>query len=112
MMKRWQAEIADVPTQDRIDVVQQFMNERSQCCPEYSQLVYINMLEKEDSQFREWLACYTSSSVKGRFSSEMKLLRDKSAEMIIDLCQKKNYKVETIHLALNVFDRVLLSDLI
>ncbi len=36
-------------------------------------------------------------------------MRDEFALRIIDLCQKKKYKQETIHLALNVFDTVLES---
>ena len=47
------------------------------------------------------------TSYFGNISNE---LRDEYAERVLQLCQMKNYRSETMHLALNIFDIVLRSE--
>lgn len=87
MMQRWKSYMAQIPTQDRTDLVHSFMNERIQNCPEYSQEVYANMCLLEESQFGEFHCNYTSMQSGGsrKFAQRMRL-REEFAERIMHLC--------------------------
>jgi hypothetical protein len=61
----------------------------------------------QECQEFEWLQKQLYQCVKP--GSLQQKLRDEFATKILNLCHHKQYKQETMHLALNIFDRVLLS---
>ena len=102
MRKRWEESLSEIPQQDRIDLAALVVGERQQLAPEYSQEVYVYMRMQEEMQLK------TKKSPSQRsISGEM---RDKIVGKIVDLTTKKNYKQETTHLAINIFDCVLDSN--
>ena len=105
MYKRWKKEIKDtLPELDVADSMDDldFMKRR-QFAPEYSQNCYVAMLKQEQA-----IGSYID--IEGLPSNIIsKGSRKLIVQLIRSLHQIKNYKIETLYLAISIADRYLVN---
>ena len=106
MNKRWLKEIQrKIPTIDLVDIsaeVFPFNSHKRQFAPEYSYPAYITMLRQEYA-----IGDYLSNpSCTLQISS---FARQQMVMLIEELCNIKEYKLETLYLAVSIADRYLVN---
>lgn len=106
MNKRWLKVIQkQVPTIDLLDIsaeVYPFNSQKRQFAPEYSHSAYIAMLKQE----------YAIGDYVTKKNCSLKMTdytRQQMVMLIEDLCALKQYKVETLYLAVSIADRYLVN---
>ena len=79
---------------------------QSQFNPEFSHEAYLSLKSSEDKfEFANYFKFDRILNFDCPDSND----RDKSVFRIIELCKLKNYRQETLHLAISIFDRILHS---
>lgn len=125
MVQRFRKLIVDNPAVDQIDLLNEnfylnggkLVEHESQSFPEYSQQRYLRMRLAEESFA---LYNYLDPALNPKFDSFLKIKKNLDQSKIVksiersygiqklyDLHQKKKYRIETLFVAANVFDRYL-----
>ena len=106
MLKRWYNLLSDkCPALDCNDAINERVNgyKKRQCAPEYSQKCYISML-KEEQAIGNYIDAENLPSTIISKSCRKFLI-----QMVQSLHQVKNYKEETLYLAISIADRYLVN---
>lgn len=127
MLERYRKHVSAIPNVDQVDIFVEssffgdrpFPDGRPQANPEYSQTSYLRMRHQEESyqifnyldeSFNMRLQNHLNRKSKADTNDNLMSKKDRQVclRRLFMLHEKKKYKIETLFVAVNIFDRYLL----